>query len=58
MRNKINAFRAATKTRKALFLTMVTAHGVANNAYCQELVNNRVEVDSLFAPNQGNPYGP
>lgn len=48
LRNKINVFRTATKTRKALFLTMVTAHGVTNNGYCQELVNNRIEINSLF----------
>lgn len=50
LRNKQQVFQSVTKTRKALFLTMVTTNGLADNAYSQELVNSRVEVGALFAP--------
>ncbi|MDF7826250.1 AAA family ATPase [Pontiellaceae bacterium B12227] len=48
LRNKLQVFQSATKTRKALFLTMVTTNGLADNAYSQELVNSRLEIGSLF----------
>lgn len=50
LRNKQQVFQSITKTRKALFLTMVTTHGLADNAYSQELVNNRVDAEALFSP--------
>lgn len=50
LRNKLLVFQTATKTNKALFLTMVTTNGVSDNAYSQELVNNRVGIDTLFLP--------
>jgi hypothetical protein len=50
LRSKQQVFQQATKTRKALFLTMVTRHGVSDNTYSQELVTNRVEADDLFTP--------
>jgi len=50
LRNKRDVFQATTQTRKALFLTMVTSNGVAENPYRQELVNSHVEVDALFIP--------
>ena len=50
LRNKQQVFQSVTKTQKALFLTLVTTNGLADKAYSQELVNNRVEVDALFTP--------
>ena len=29
---------------------MVTTNGLADNAYSQELVNNRVDAEALFSP--------
>jgi len=49
LRGKLSVFQSVTKTRKALFLTMVTTQGVADNASSRELVNNQVEVDALFS---------
>jgi len=49
LRNKVDAFRRVTATRKALFLTMVTTYGVKDNAYSQELVASAVEMESLFS---------
>jgi AAA+ ATPase superfamily predicted ATPase len=50
LRNKLEVFQTVTKTRKALFLTMVTTAGISDNAYSQELVNNQVEASALFIP--------
>nr|WP_281281251.1 AAA family ATPase [Pontiella desulfatans] len=50
LRNKMQVFQTATKTRKALLLAMVTANGLADNAYSQELINNRIEIAALFEP--------
>ena len=39
-----------TGTRKALFLVMVSAHGLKANEYQAELVQNVVPLEALFAP--------
>jgi hypothetical protein len=49
LRNKLETFRRVTGTRKALFLTMVTAGGVKENPYRSELVANTIPVEALFA---------
>lgn len=48
LRNKIGAFRAETKTKKSVFLTMVTTYGVEKNQYSTSLVQNEVTMDALF----------
>lgn len=40
-------FRAVTKTRKALHLTMVTTYGIRNNAY-SGMIQSQVTLDDLF----------
>ena len=47
LRNKIEAFRNATGTRKTLVLTMITTYGVKNNKY-SGIVNSHVVLDDLF----------
>lgn len=47
LRNKIEAFRAETGTRKALQLTMVTTYGVKRNMY-RNKVQSEVLLDDLF----------
>jgi AAA+ ATPase superfamily predicted ATPase len=49
LRNKREAFRRATQTRKALLLTMVTTYGVRDNEHRRELVDKSLEMDALFA---------
>ena len=46
---KVVAFTSATRTRKSVFLTMVTTHGVADNAYSRQLMESEVTADALFA---------
>ncbi|HPN69443.1 MAG TPA: ATP-binding protein [Saprospiraceae bacterium] len=48
LQKKLAAFQYFTKTRKTLFLTMITANGMVKNKYSLELVQNEVEVGSFF----------
>lgn len=48
LRNKIGVFRAKTKTRKSIFLTMITAFGVERNKHSVALVQNELTMDDLF----------
>ncbi|MBC7553580.1 MAG: AAA family ATPase [Taibaiella sp.] len=45
---KQNSFKARTKTRKALFFTMITTYGVTRNIYYTGHVLNEVKMDALF----------
>jgi uncharacterized protein len=48
LRNKLGAFRLETKTKKAVFLTLITTYGVTENPYKGELVQNEIEMGALF----------
>ncbi|MEM8528123.1 MAG: ATP-binding protein [Bacteroidota bacterium] len=48
LRSKIATFKTVTKTRKSVFLTMVTTYGVEQNQYANLLVRNEVRMDDLF----------
>ncbi len=48
LQTKLNAFRDHTKTRKTLFLTMITTHGVKNAAQYTGLVQSEVTMAALF----------
>lgn len=48
LRQRTEAFRVATKTRKALHLTFVTTYGVKQNMYSGN-VQSEVRLDDLFA---------
>ena len=47
LRNKIAAFRTETRTKKALFLTMITTYGIKENSYSVN-VQNDLKMDVLF----------
>ncbi len=47
LRNKIAIFRGVTKTRKNIFLTMITTYGVAQNKYTH-IAQNHLSMDDLF----------
>ena len=47
LRGKIEAFRSATKTRKALHLTMITTYGVKPGKYAG-IVQSEVSMDELI----------
>lgn len=47
--HKRDVFRAASGTRKALFITLVTTYGVRENEHSRGLVAQTVTMDALFA---------
>jgi AAA+ ATPase superfamily predicted ATPase len=48
LQRKLAVFKAQTKTKKTLFLTMVTTYGTRENTYSTGLVQNEVTMDDLF----------
>jgi hypothetical protein len=48
LKNKISELRSYTKTRKNIFIVLMTSYGVKENQYSKELINNTINVDSLF----------
>ena len=48
IKNKITQFKESTKTRKNVFVTMITTYGVAENANSLEVVTNNFTMDCLF----------
>ncbi len=47
LRNKLDSFRQTTYTKKALFLTLITTYGMAQNKY-SDMVRNSLDMDVLF----------
>lgn len=45
---KRTAFIDKSKTKKTIFLTMITTYGVAKNPYYKAIVQNEITMDSLF----------
>lgn len=48
LRKKIMVFSEVSKTKKQLFLTMISTFGTEENVYSQELVDNDLTMDVLF----------
>ncbi|HEV8083702.1 MAG TPA: ATP-binding protein [Chitinophagaceae bacterium] len=48
LENKLKVFRENTKTRKTLFVTMVTTFGIKNIGRYAGLVQNQITIDALF----------
>ena len=48
LRNKIGVFKASTKTKKAVFMTMITTFGLVKNQYARSIVQNELTMDNLF----------
>lgn len=48
LKNKLAELKRDTKTRKNVFLTMVTTYGLIENQYSRELVQSHVNMDALF----------
>lgn len=49
LRSKIATFKTVTRTKKSVFLTMITTYGVEKNKYANLLVRNEVTMDELFS---------
>jgi len=48
LQRKLDVFRRVTRTRKSLYLTMVTTFGVRKNSYATDLVASEIRMDDLF----------
>lgn len=48
LRNKVAVFSEVSKTKKQIFLTMITTFGITENKYSQELIDNSLTLDVLF----------
>lgn len=48
LRNKLSVFKTETKTRKTIFLAMITTMGIKTNQYSLGLVQNSITMDNLF----------
>ena len=48
LQNKLAVFKERTKTRKTLFLTMITTYGIKQNIYYTGLVKNELSMNDLF----------
>ena len=48
LENKVKAFKYISKTRKTIFLTMITTYGVKNIENFAGFVNNEVKMEALF----------
>ncbi len=48
LRQKRDTFRQATGTRKNIFITMITTHGIADNADAKDLVASSIEAETLL----------
>ncbi len=48
IRQKLSIFKSSTKTKNAVFLTMITTYGVTINAYANQLMQNEIVMDDLF----------
>jgi predicted AAA+ superfamily ATPase len=48
LKTKIERFRQYSKTKKSLFLVMITPHGIHHNEYSQEIVSQDVTLSNLF----------
>jgi uncharacterized protein len=49
LRNKQAIFIKETKTKKAIFTTMITTFGLVDNAYAQSFVQSEVSMQDLFS---------
>ena len=48
LKNKIYQFKQDTKTRKNVFMTILTSNGLFENENSSELINNKLDIDCLF----------
>ncbi len=48
LRHKIHAFKDTTGTKKSIFLTMLTTHGLKPNEYSTSSIQNELTMDALF----------
>lgn len=48
LKNKMAVFKEKTRTKKQLFLALISAHGIKDTTYSDELVQGVVTLEDLF----------
>jgi AAA+ ATPase superfamily predicted ATPase len=48
LRSKMGVFKTETKTRKSVFLTLITTYGLQSNNHSMGIVQNDISMDALF----------
>ncbi len=48
LQRKITVFKEQTRTKKQIFLALISANGVKNNFYAEDILNGVVTLDDLF----------
>jgi len=48
LQNKISAFKEESKTKKTIFLTMISTYGLKSNQYSIAIVQNDIKLSDLF----------
>ena len=49
LRSKISIFKEVTKTKKSVFMTMITTYGVERNKYSTSIIQNEITMNDLFS---------
>ena len=50
LERKKSIFKEKTKTKKAVFITLITPYGVLENTHYHSIVDNQINIDELFVP--------
>jgi hypothetical protein len=48
LKRKIKVFQEQTKTKKQIFLSLISANGITNNYYADDIVNTTITLDDLI----------
>ncbi len=48
LKNKIDVFKRQTKTKKTVFVVMITTNGVKKNKYFDELIDKQITIAEIF----------
>jgi len=51
LKNKVTVYRNQTKTKKQIFIAIISIYGLAKNEYSEELVTNEITLKDLFDEN-------
>jgi hypothetical protein len=49
LRYKIQPFKEVTNTKKSVFLTLLTTHGLSENEYSRSCIQNELTMNDLFS---------
>ncbi|MEN9302916.1 MAG: hypothetical protein RL264_1345 [Bacteroidota bacterium] len=50
--NKVAVFKNSTQTKKSIFLTLISIHGITENEYSRQSVQNSFTLNIYFCNNE------